>query len=171
MFQIITWNCRGAKRRLFLCDLRRLIRKYSPDVVLSWRLEWTRTSLNTLPLFGPPSPLLVNPILVGQRWILGYNPTAVPVHFKDHISFSFLGVYGEPTKENRLGFIQSLSNLVPLGPCLPLGDLNITLSQNEKCGGSWDKSFPRRIAWAWKSLNLIDLGFIGSPFTWSIHQG
>lgn len=160
MLKIISWNCRGAKRKLFFCDIARLLRKHSPEVIFIMETRLQSDCSQLLSSKWPSFSFLCEPS-IGRSgsWIFGFNhnmlsfsPTGkncrmiwgILHHCEDHISSPFIAAYGEHKKENNFTVIQSLFHALQSGPCLIFGDLNLTLSHIEKCGGSWDHCFQQR---------------------------
>ena len=79
-------------------------------------------------------------------------------------------IYGPPDKRDKLAFWDSLSSVGDgfVSPWLCIGDLNYVLNQSEKLGGRLVASsshcpFKQFI----DHFGLVDLGFVGNPFTWS----
>jgi hypothetical protein len=79
-------------------------------------------------------------------------------------------IYGPPAKINNSLFWDSLLSVRQdyLGPWLCIRDFNVILSQSEKYGGrpfACSSMDPFRSFY--DSFGMIDLGFVGNPFTWS----
>lgn len=81
--------------------------------------------------------------------------------------FFLIGAYGEPKTENKVKFIQELGQLTSQAePWLVIGDLKFILHPEEKTGETWNHTVQGKIVNAWQSARLLDLGYIGSKYTW-----
>lgn len=88
--------------------------------------------------------------------------------------FFLSSVYASPNNHHRSTLWLDLKSLATAhvtasDPWLLLGDFNSLLSPQDKQGGRWDprsngnRAFQRFV----DEVDLTDLGFVGSPFTWS----
>lgn len=61
-------------------------------------------------------------------------------HNAENTTFTFIGAYGEPKKENKCSFLEQLSSLDNghCGSYLVIGDLNMVLRKTEEKSGLWD---------------------------------
>ncbi|XP_026458815.1 uncharacterized protein LOC113359387 [Papaver somniferum] len=83
-------------------------------------------------------------------------------------------MYGSPYKDSRKDepwkLVNQMGETMNM-PWLVLGDLNVILHKDEKRGGNpANDADIRKFSAMFNNLGLKDLGFIGFPFTWSIHQ-
>lgn len=136
---LFSFYLRGAKRKLFFCDLARLLRKHSPEVIFIMEARLQSDCSQLLSSKWPSFSFLCEPSFGRSGgWIFGFNHNLVSFsptgknsrmiwgvlhHCEDHISSPFVVAYGEPEKENKLAFILSLIHALQSGPCLIFGDL------------------------------------------------
>jgi hypothetical protein len=182
--KIISWNCRGISRPAAICSLWVLIRHNNPDVLfLSETKASPSLSSSILNNLGFYSMAHVAPVGLSGGLILAWR-TGVELECflfsKHNISawcysdpsnspWILSCLYGPPEKKNKLAFWDSLTaageNFVC--PWLYIGDFNHVLDQSEKLGGNPVASsshcpFKHFI----DHHGLVDLGFVGNPFTW-----
>ena len=87
-------------------------------------------------------------------------------------AWRFTGFYGEPVTHRRFeswDMLRQLNNRFHL-PWLCAGDFNEIVSNNEKLGGS-NRSHSQMQLFrdVLDECGFIDLGYVGSPFTWQKH--
>ncbi|XP_059450878.1 uncharacterized protein LOC132181647 [Corylus avellana] len=182
--KILSWNCRGISRPAAVRGLRALIRANSPDVLF---LSETKTSpsqvssiLNRLGFY-----LMTQVASIGSSgglvlaWRLGVelesfltnknNITAWCYSDPPNSPWILSCIYGPPEKKNKLAFWDSLTAAGEafVSPWLCIGDFNFVLDQSENLGGrpvasSSHCPFRNFI----DQHGMVDLGFVGNPFTW-----
>ncbi|XP_059430102.1 uncharacterized protein LOC132163748 [Corylus avellana] len=182
--KILSWNCRGISRPAAVRGLRALIRANSPDVLF---LSETKTSpsqvssiLNRLGFY-----LMTQVASIGSSgglvlaWRLGVelesfltnknNITAWCYSDPPNCPWILSCIYGPSEKKNKLAFWDSLTAAGEafVSPWLCIGDFNFVLDQSEKLGGrpvasSSHCPFRNFI----DQHGMVDLGFVGNPFTW-----
>ena len=183
--KILSWNCRGLSRPAAVQTLRRLIRDQSTDILF---LTETKSSpLQVSVTLNRPGFFLMSqvaPIGSSGGLVLFWRPGVDLECFvtnKNNISawcFSdplhspwiMSCIYEPPDRKDRLAFWASFESFGSLfeAPWLCIGDFNSVLDQTEKLGGhpvSSTSNCPFR-----NFINLfgmIDLGFVGNPYTWS----
>nr|POF00550.1 putative ribonuclease h protein [Quercus suber] len=181
----LVWNCRGAGSALTVRALKALIREENPDVVFiaesktkSCRIERIRSSIGFVDKFcvdpiGKSGGLAIFwkagvdlEIVYSDKNViasLAYsNPLSSP--------WLFLLIYGPPHVNGRARFWKCLEDLVSAfaSPWLVMGDFNCVNSNVDKRGGRYlGEASTRSFSNFVHGTGAIDLGFIGSRFTWS----
>ena len=186
----LTWNCQGAGRVPTVRALKALIREESPDIVFiaeskskSRRIERIRSSIGFVDKFcvepvGKSGGLAIFwkagmdlEIVYSDKNVIASlvysNPPSSP--------WLFLLIYGPPHLNGRARFWKCLEELVNAfaGPWLVMGDFNCVDSNLDKRGGRYlGEASTRSFSNFVHATGAIDLGFIGSRFTWSNkHEG
>ncbi|WCJ23872.1 hypothetical protein M5689_005873 [Euphorbia peplus] len=188
MSKIIVWNCFGAGGRCFQWLLGFMVRTYKPSilVLLETRIPSSRALALRNKLGFPCMEIIEADGFRGGIWmfwddsVITVTPTTRNNQFLhsqvtmiggllNGISFDLCVVYVRPQFINKNRFMSDmrmLKNSIP-GPCLIAGDFNMIKAANEKSGGSRctiSRCGPF-LAWI-DDLNLVDLDFVGPPFTW-----
>ena len=184
LMKILSWNCRGLSRASIVRHLRLLIRDNSPDVLF---LSETKSPppqvtsiLNRLGFFFMTQ---FAPTGSSGRLILTWRPRVELECFisnkHNNSTWSYLDppnspwilscIYGPLDKRDKLAFWDSFTSIDEgfVSPWLCIGDLNSVLDQFEKLGG---RPVASSSLYPFKHFidhfGLVDLGFVGSPFTW-----
>jgi hypothetical protein len=186
--KILSWNCRGLTRPSVIRSLRALINKHSPDVIF---LSETKTSpsaacpilhrlgfysLAHVPPIGSKGGLLL-------AWRSGVDLECFVTNKHSISAWCYSDppnnpwilscVYGPPYNKTNTDFWKSLAGIGSdySGPWLCIGDFNRILDQTEKYGGRPFSCSSNDLFRDFLNLHgLVDLGFSGSPFTWSNHR-
>ena len=182
--KIMTWNCRGAASVPFGRTLREMVTQYKAEVVI---LLETRCS-------GEAIPHIIRRMnfknfiieeahgFAGGIWIM-WNRDDISINvLKKHQQFIhaeiaisnndpwFLtAVYACPQENGRKELWQELKTIaMTMQKCwMIMGDFNEIAESSEKKGGApVDMAKCRAFSARINDCNLIDLGFIGSRFTW-----
>ncbi|XP_056692071.1 uncharacterized protein [Spinacia oleracea] len=183
--KICMWNVRGENRNLFLSHAKEIVFNQNPDIFifLETKADGSRARETMLALKFSDFRV-VRPIGTrGGIWMFWKKTVdmvlfdAENTYFHSLFHFKNLGKEGLVTamhapsssKEKHHHWNSIRSNLPPKNiPWLVLGDMNEITSQSEKMGGR-----PFRVNQGKDMLNfmdeagLVDLGFNGSPFTWT----
>jgi hypothetical protein len=182
--KIVSWNCRGLSRPSAVRHLRLLIHENSSDVLF---LSETKSSppqvisiLNSLGFF-----LMTQFAPAGSSGglVLTWRPGVELECFitnKNHISawcysdppynpWILSCIYGPPDSRDKLAFWDSFTSVGEgfVSPWLCIGDLNYVLDQSEKLGGrpvASSSHCPFKLFI--DHFGLVDLGFVGNPYTW-----
>ncbi|KAJ4842907.1 hypothetical protein Tsubulata_023831 [Turnera subulata] len=182
---IIAWNCRGLGQAATVRALKRLNRRYRPEIVflsetkqeedyiegLRRRLGFThadyvapRGQSGGLALWWRGNFLIQilskcrNFFDLAVRGAIGGNSW--------HITF----VYGEPRRNHRGNFVRALKELRRQNddPWVLMGDFNLLGDVDEKSGGRPVKWIQCRLMQELlNDCELMDLGFNGQGFTWT----
>jgi hypothetical protein len=184
----LAWNCRGLTRPSAIRSLRVQVRKHSPDVLfLSETKTLPSVASNILNNLGYYSLVHVPP--VGSKgglllaWRNGVDLECFATN-KNNISawcysdppnnpWILSCVYGPPYNKDNTDFWKNLAAIGSkyYGPWLCIGDFNRILDQSEKYGGRpYASSSNDAFCSFLNTHGLVDLGFSGSPFTWSNHR-
>ncbi|KAL3634942.1 hypothetical protein CASFOL_021996 [Castilleja foliolosa] len=175
----------GDERRQHTYSINRFILKESrADVVFlcevktsfSWQIE---NALNTFSLknhsFVPPIGSAGGVILAWKDDIILSANVLQQSHIHCTIThpskkiWKFTAAYVPCNHMKKALFWDSMSNLNNQDdlPWLIMGDMNAIVSQEEKIGGlPFSSSSSHHLSNDLNNLGLIDLGFVGYPFTW-----
>ncbi|KAF9597137.1 hypothetical protein IFM89_015966, partial [Coptis chinensis] len=177
--QTISWNCRGCSNPSTIRHLKDLINNINPDILF---LSETKTSPNSITYLinqlNYPHQHIVHPVhLAGGLcllWKAGININILSSTKHSITTVVNSGAHGEwvgcyPYKENRDLSWNPIWDLEYLNsPTMIIGDLNVILSSHEHPGGkTYEFSDGEQAHTIVNNLGLIDLGFMGYPFTWS----
>lgn len=181
---ILSWNVRGAASAEFRRTFRELINTHQPDAALFTKTRVSGDRANTIiSSLGFQRYTKVDAIgFAGGIWVL-WNPYTITmepiassfqeIHLEAKVSnFSFLlfAIYGSPLFERCKLLWSSLSELSPIlnYPWLFLGDFNDIASTSEKFGGGPPNDLKIELFNNFlNTCGLLDLGFVGPPFTWT----
>jgi hypothetical protein len=182
--RVLSLNCRGLRNQATVNELHGLVKLEVPQIVFLMetrlpvqKLEFLRVKFGMRGCFG------VNRKRFGGRLALfwdacvtlhvqSYSLFCIDAHVfqDDGVTWRFTGFYGPPETGIRTRSWALLRQLHALAdwPWVLLGDFNEIVALEEKYGME-DRSL-RQMAGFWEVLSdcsLLDLGFIGSEFTWS----
>ncbi|KAM5578651.1 hypothetical protein ABKV19_008793 [Rosa sericea] len=184
-FKIIAWNCRGLNNIETQDALVSIVRQHNPSLVFLSETLASPDILSSVRCRIGFDGVVCAPKEDDCRGLALFWRNEVPVrlrHYSDnHIDaevgvlgsagvFRFTGIYGVATAANRtttwnlLRLLATQCNL----PWLVAGDFNEILCQDDKSGGP-----PRcaaqmaRFRQALVDCELLDMGHVGSRFTWS----
>jgi exonuclease III len=182
--KILSWNCKEISHPAVVCGLRALITTNSPDVL---SLSDTKFSPSLVcPILNHLAFYLMTHVAhsgtcggLVLAWRLGVelesfisnkNNISAWCYFDPPNSPWFLSyIYGPSKEKNKLAFWDSLTTASEafVSPWLCIGDFNFVLDQSEKLGGCHVASsshcpFRNFI----DHHGLVDLGFVGNPYTW-----
>jgi hypothetical protein len=183
--KILSWNYRGISRPAAVRGLRALIRANNPDILFLSETKSPPSLVSyILNQLGYYSMTHVAPIgscggLV-LTWRLGVELECFLTNRNNISAWCFSDppnspwilscIYGPPETVNKPAFWDSLTAVGEnfVSPWLCIGDFNFVIDQSEKMGGrpvasSSHCPFKHFI----DHLGLVDLGFVGNPFTWS----
>lgn len=191
--KILSWNVRGASRRPLGAYIKDPAAEHNMQILIMLETKTTAHNANgilsLLHNLYPSSELRFANGASGGFWVFwdSNRISLTPLHSMDqHLSFSvkpareswkrfFLSVvYASPSYSQGIQLWQALqsfatAHITEADPWLLTGDFNSLLSPQDKQGGRWDarsvghKDFQQFL----DSVNLNDLGFVGTPFTWS----
>ncbi|XP_025617033.1 uncharacterized protein [Arachis hypogaea] len=179
------WNCRGASAKSFPYLIRDLRREFDANFLLLFethlsgdRGKEVRNKLGFDGCFveeanGHSGGIWA--LWVSSIWkvdIFGHNRQFIHLLVSSKTSTTWLltAIYGSPQKVNRKLLWNNLRNLAENinAPWCLIGDFNVTLHDHERRGGAI-----RNDSGAYSDFQncvfdcgLIDLGFVGWPFTW-----
>ncbi|XP_039118690.1 uncharacterized protein LOC120254702 [Dioscorea cayenensis subsp. rotundata] len=187
--KIICWNCRGISARDTSARVFRFIKKFKPQVVC---LIETRANLERLDRFCKKVPnqwgwaviladgysggiIVLWNTVIGQVTPLAFSRHALHLVVSSALSKTFLisVIYNSLRWRSQLFLWNELSKITPLViPWLILGDFNTVLSRNEHRGRNFSYYLrkSRYFSDFINNNNLLDLKFIGSPYTWCNNQ-
>jgi hypothetical protein len=182
--KLISWNCRGLSRPAAVRSLRMLIRDNNLDILFLFENKTPPPQvisiLNSLGFFllCQVAPIGFSGGLV-LSWRPGvdlecfsFNKNTISVWcYSDppHSPWILSCIYASLDQRDKLAFWDSFTadgdHFVSSWLCI--GDLNFVLDQSEKQGGRLVASssfcpFKQFI----DHFGLVDLGFVGNPFTW-----
>ena len=182
-------NCRGLGNPGTVRELRNLAKQEGPKLlfVMETKISKKRTeklcnSLGFSGSFAVSSDDLSGGI--GLFWkaeviveLKSYNSNHIDVLVQPRsggVKWRFTGFYGEPRRENRhtsWTLLRRLSNVLSY-PWLCMGDFNETLVSSKHFGTN---ALPEAQMTAFRECvedcGLIDVGWLGLPFTWDNRQG
>ncbi|KAL8140429.1 LOW QUALITY PROTEIN: hypothetical protein V2J09_006450 [Rumex salicifolius] len=185
---IILWNVRGAGKPSFASSLKYLMRAHKVDFVAIFetqvsgsRARHICSSLNlgashVVDSVGRAGGIFIswNPS-VFSIGVVASTPRYVLTKFSvGGVNCHFLFAYAPPSVHSRTRFWREVESALTLvsGPVFFGGDLNCITQVEERIGGSGilhpDSGILRDLL---DRLGLIDMGFSGSPFTWSRGSG
>ena len=183
---LLVWNCRGLGNPCTGKELGDLVRAKDPSVVFiaeTWADKARLKVLKNTLLFD--EMFVVPRINRGGGLVLFWKNSikvSVKTSSRNHIdsiigegsvgAWRFTGFYGEPVTHIRhesWELLQSLNRSFNL-PWLVAGDFNEIISNSEKKGGN-NRSYAQmqRFREALDACSFMDLGYLGSPFTWQRH--
>ncbi|KAL8160998.1 hypothetical protein V2J09_012487 [Rumex salicifolius] len=181
---IMTWNCFGAGKLGFAKKVNYLIRAHSLKVLALFETRISGVQADKVCKdIKLPNCFRVDAVgFSGGIWIF-WDEQVTPIRFLNtqnsfirtrisygRSSFQFIFVYGPPSVSRRRLFWTSLLTVLTSvsEPFLLGGDFNCIVSSEERQGGSGllhnDSNIFKDLI---HDLGLLDLGFAGSPFTWS----
>ena len=180
---ILCWNYRGFGNRQTIQELEDLVQAQDPAVVflaetwlLNARLGGIKETLQIGDFFG------VSKVSLGGGLALFWKKDVVvdvESSSLNHIDFlinkgkedewRFTGFYGASETQKRVkswDLIRSLHNRFRV-PCLVVGDFNEIIKSSEKRGGRLRPYLQmQNFCDALDECGLMDMGFVGSRFTW-----
>ncbi|KAL3641647.1 hypothetical protein CASFOL_012462 [Castilleja foliolosa] len=181
--KILSWNCRGLAKPAAIRALSFSLKKSKPDILFLCEVKIlvSHPLLNALNLAKLSNHVFVPPIGNAGGLLLAWNnDTKLKVLVQNHsfihsiISHDtiwyFTANYTPCYPNQKALFWSDIGQLsIPdSSGWLMMGDFNSILSQSEKKGGSpFACSSTHNLSNELNSLNLVDLGFSGHPFTWS----
>ncbi|KAF9589899.1 hypothetical protein IFM89_029262 [Coptis chinensis] len=179
----ISWNCRGCGGQSTIRQIKNLISKENPDIIFlsetkskSQHMQYLSNILNYPFFFSIPAINSAGGLCL--MWKAGLhvnilnsslNHITTSITYGNlHIPWTACFFYGSPykPKDNSWNPIRQLSSSQQ--PILIIGDMNIILSAEEQQGGrdyEFIDGYPAHDII--RDQGLLDLGFKGSPFTWS----
>lgn len=180
--KLISWNAQGCNSPKTYNHLEFLLSKYKPEIVFIsetkmglQKMEITAKKLQSrdwiiVPSIGKSGGQIVawnNNITVD---LISINQNIISVSTKVRGVTCYIScVYGALSsfgKHSQWEYLRSLNDQFK-GPWLVVGDMNFIINSSDKEGGndalSSDASFIKGVI---QKLGLIDMRFIGDPFTW-----
>lgn len=181
---ILSLNVRGAASSDFKRTFRELVNLHLLDIVIltETRVSGQRAD-NIITNLGFERYTKVDAMgFAGGIWVL-WNPNSVclepvassfqEIHLKCKVhnnTFLLSAIYANPLFEHRKSLWESFTDLSSLSntPWLIMGDLNEISKPFEKFGRGPPSEYKMKIFNTFlNSCNLLDLGFIRTPFTWT----
>ena len=182
----IMWNCRGLGNQPAVQELVEVVQAKAPTIVFlaetladEARLEYVKDRIRFDKMFtvkrvsrgGGLALLWKSNIGVEVESSL-VNHIDVTINKNSEAAWRFTGFYGEPETHMRhkswdlLKYLHRQSSM----PWLCADDFNEITKQSEKVGGGLRPFLQmQNFKEALDECGLMDLGYIGSPFTWSKH--
>ena len=184
LMKIFSWNCRGISRPSAIRCLRVLIHDNRPEILFLFEtkspLSLVSSILNQLGFFSmshvaPTSSSggLVLAWLASidlECFISNQNNITAWCFFDPPVSpWILFCIYGPLSTKDKFKFWDSLTSVGEnfVSPWLCIGDFNFVLDQSKKLGGrlvARSSSCPFRNFI--DQIGLINLGFVGNPYTW-----
>ncbi|XP_062114029.1 uncharacterized protein LOC133825047 [Humulus lupulus] len=184
----LVWNVRGIGNDRTFHILRSHVVEFRPDIVFLSETLCTHSFLEIVRVkLGFVGKLVVDK--VGRSgglclfWVAGVDVDLlefsrfhidVLISSHDGLKWRFTGIYGQPDHSLRKNFWKFFGRLADgySWPWLCGGDLNEILFPYEKEGGlARPQHFMDNFRNALAKTNLVDLGYVGSPFTWFKRNG
>ncbi|KAL9673458.1 hypothetical protein QQ045_029716 [Rhodiola kirilowii] len=162
---VFSWNCQGLGRPRTVRALREAIKSHSPQIVCL--LE---TKKRAVEVEGGLAILWDDSVGVENR---NYSFFHIDVVIKEQEEFRLSIFYGNPSVSKRKESWNLLRQLRSMDDLqwVVIGDFNEVLSLNEVKSGrmrnQWQIDNFRKVV---EDCHLIDLGFIGYPYTFSNHR-
>ncbi|KAL8158694.1 hypothetical protein V2J09_000231 [Rumex salicifolius] len=169
---IITWNVQRAGSREFMIMLKELIRLHNPAILVLVETRLSGRQADKVCAFiGFDDMVLWRKAIVNLNQVaIHYRVVTLEVERSGKDSWLFSAIYASPTPENREELWNHLISLKGenFKPWLMTGDFNETSCMEERTGES--DNLRRRCQkfqdWI-DDMELIDLGFSGSKYTWA----
>lgn len=176
---IISWNCRGAGSTLFIREMSDIRRRFNPKIIALMepkisgdraaevcrslgKSHWVRSEAQGFSggggvwLLWDDEEVSIMPLEVDKSFIHVLVSSG-------GMTWRLTAVYAIPNATARRSLWDNLNELEVNGAWVIIGDFNCVLKGEERSSGNGvSSSFA---AWV-KHKGLIDLGFIGQPFTW-----
>lgn len=183
MIKVLFWNSRGARSEKFKLDITDLVRLHSIDLlaICEPRVQSTQVRDTILSLGFSDYKLVEARGFSGGIWLF-WNSNQFNVHFIDKNSQSITVkitlscglvwmltvLYASPTNSVRSNLWNYLEYLVSVHqlPWIFIGDFNELYSSADKIFGTMYGRIGGLKKWVDQN-SMIDMGFIGSRFTWS----
>lgn len=181
---IFFWNCQGVGNPLTIHTLKGLCKLHSPGGVFLAETKNRRYKVEQVCReLGFSNFFVVDPEGTGGglcfMWKKGITVCVIgssnywvdmEVRFEDGKLWRYTGIYASTDMRERRLIWDEVSNFRIQGDVLwvIMGDFNAIVSNNEKRGGNekgdWElRDFQQFI----RSNQLIDVGYVGYPFTWN----
>ncbi|KAL3635329.1 hypothetical protein CASFOL_019876 [Castilleja foliolosa] len=184
--QITYWNCQGLLKPAAIRSLRFTIKNTKPDIIFLCEVKTTVTKPieNALNHFNLSNHIIIPPIGTAGGLILAWKDHVILTanvlqqnyihstitHPNSTVCWFLTTVYTPCHHTKKAEFWENMANISSniSEPWILIGDINSILSQAEKKGGlPFASSSHHNLANDLDSLGLIDLGFSGSPYTWT----
>ncbi|KAJ4832884.1 hypothetical protein Tsubulata_051520, partial [Turnera subulata] len=181
----MVWNCQEAGSRKFRRALQDLVSSHRPSILIlleTW-VEFAREEDFAVSL-GFSGSLIVDPIgFSGGIWFLWTTPDFhvtllqssrqfihASVCYRHEDPWLLTAIYASPTTTMRQSLWSALEQIATASslPWLLVGDFNVIADPSERCGELIASSpLCRRFVNTIHACQLLDLGFVGSPFTFA----
>nr|XP_023900291.1 uncharacterized protein LOC112012143 [Quercus suber] len=186
---IIIWNCRGALKPSFQKHIRELVQNHDLAILVVMETwvggERVRAITDNIPFDGAIHTDTIG--YAGGLWVLWMSEkvevsslasTEQEIHISvkvrpSNLSWLFSAVYASPRSAERHILWNNLIKVANLHnmPWVIAGDFNEPLLEDDKFGGraisvNWSLLFKECLDYC----NMIDIGFSGPRFTWSIRR-
>uniref|UniRef100_A0A803NT74 Reverse transcriptase domain-containing protein n=1 Tax=Cannabis sativa TaxID=3483 RepID=A0A803NT74_CANSA len=184
--QAIAWNCRGLGNAATVRQLKELIRRSNPELLVLSEVRLTEAKLKSIlvrihfqsfyyvPPIGTAGGLALcwmNGVGCNIESADKYKITACISSDPPDKPWMFMGIYGPPVYAEKERFWKELGDYVCNCklPLVLMGDLNGTMEDSECLNYSRRSNIARYSFDLRRSVHrsgLIDLGFLGVKFTW-----
>ncbi|XP_040372858.1 uncharacterized protein LOC112194030 [Rosa chinensis] len=183
MIKVLFWNSRGAGSEKFRSDIADLVKLHSIDIlaVCEPRVQFSKAKDSLLSLGFTDYIIVEANGFSGGIWLF-WKSNLLKVHFVDKncqsitvrvtlpggITWMLTVLYASPTNSVRSSLWNYFDHLVSTHqlPWIFIGDYNELYSSADKNFGSTRGRIRGLKQWVDHNA-LIDMGFIGSKFTWS----
>ncbi|XP_025704008.1 uncharacterized protein [Arachis hypogaea] len=181
---IVAWNIRGVANKATIRTLKERKSQHRPDITLIYEPKCSgNKATEVIKALGFNFSFLEEADgYVGGIWVLWDNPAltinilethhqyvAMEVKDPSHSPWKLTTVYASPQEGIRKNLWENLKRLADAttDAWMVIGDFNEIAEEGEKKGGARaDQHACRRFKNWIQSCNLLDLGFVGSKYTW-----
>jgi exonuclease III len=193
--KFLSWNCRGLGNPKTVRALKKLINNHQPDLVFIMETKLTESQYQFLNNYRDVySTHTINCsingggragglALIWNHCILNMNNINYDLNYTDMListtinnmqSWRATRIYGFPQAQNKHLTCQLINDLSCINKCpgwLSFGDFNLALTNDEKSGGNLlDPNITNSFRNTLNHCDLQDLGYTGSPYTWTNRQ-
>jgi exonuclease III len=193
--KLLSWNCRGLGQSSAVRELKQIILTHKPDIMFLTETKFLTAdfkkkansfgncfsnhfivdcTMSTRNRSGGLAMFWCNNVNIT---IVGYNNNMIDCYvMSDNNSSNWRAtdIYGFPQQDKKVMTCELINNL-KLANChdqwLVFGDFNLIMHPSEKQGGRDNNHNIINLALDMlNDCNLVDLGYHGTPFTWTNNQ-